>query len=187
MNIIDIKRLYKKTKAAYERRTGNKLKWFMTQQQMANGTATICTAAVIDYAEAVAQAERAAAKAEAVARSAWQEEELKAAWEAAEGLGFTFWRDNLAKMTAEYGDVDGYAKAMQAAADNRLAEARAKLAAVGSQAEETERQVEAARQMAKEPEIEAFVEAVGGSTTVEVKREGWSNLVYLRFLYTADR
>lgn len=186
MTNLEIKKLYKKTKAAFERRTGRKLTWVMNGAQMAKGTATICTAVVIDYAENVAELEQDAAEAEAEARKYWRFVERKAAAEAAEVGDWTFWRDDLAKLTSQYGDVETYVKAMQAAADKHLAEASAELDAAGSQAAETERQVEAARQMSKEPEIAAFVEAIDGSTTTEVKRDGWSNLVYLRFLYTAD-
>lgn len=186
MTNLEIKKLYKKTKAAFERRTGRKLTWVMNGAQMAKGTGTICTAAVIDYAEAVAQAERGVPKAEAAARKYWRFCELKAVEEDIEGGDWKFWRERLDDLAEEYGDVETYVEAKQAAADKRLDEARARLAEVGSQAAETERQVEAARQMAKEPEIAAFVKAIGGSTTTEVKRDGWSNLVYLRFHYKAD-
>ena len=43
MTNLEIKKLYKKTKAAFERRTGRRLTWYMSGAQMANGTATICT------------------------------------------------------------------------------------------------------------------------------------------------
>ena len=49
MKIEDIKKLYTKTKKAYEKRTGEKYTWVMNAAQQRKGTATVCTNVTVDY------------------------------------------------------------------------------------------------------------------------------------------
>lgn len=186
MTNLEIKKLYKKTKAAFERRTGRKLTWHMSGAQMAKGTATICTASVPDFAALVRSAENEVRDAEREAKKRWFFIAARAREEEADGGRNGFWREEMNLLVACYGDLNHMVETKRREAEAWLAEARAVSERVGSQAAETARRCDEARNMAEDPEIAAFVEAIGGKTTVEVKRDGWRSLVYLRFHYNAD-
>lgn len=183
MTNAEIKKLYTKTKKALEKRIGKKYTWVMNARQQQLGTATVAVAYATDSVAGVASArEWANGKAVADAIKTWKAFKKHADEEEATGGASwnpRFWRDDFAKM----GTLEEYAAEAQKRADEGLANAERFLAEHGTQAEILKHNHEYAQHLIESPEISAFLEAVGGSATIEDKTE-YGVVTYIRFHYT---
>lgn len=189
MTNTEIKKLYTKTKKAFEKRTGEKHTWVMNARQQRLGTATILVAAAYDYEEWLRKAEQAMADFE----KRWAEREADYRKRAAEearknectpgwyfGKNDYFWQevitpDHLAKSKAEM--YDGYVR--------HLEEVKANREKHGTQVQQLKKGHEYAKAFIASPEVQSFLEAIGGQAVVEDKLENGALLVYVRFHYTA--
>lgn len=183
MNNTEIKKLYTKTKKAFEKRTGDKHTWVMNAKQQRLGTATVLVAGAYDNVRSVEYAKKQAAGAAAAeAKRTWLAFKAHADEEAATGgskWNPTFWRDDFAKM----GTLDEYMAKYQQKADKALAEAEAYLAQHGPQNEQLKESHQYAKDMIAGPEIAAFLQAIGGHATIEDKHEYNNIYTYIRFHY----
>ena len=181
----EIKKLYTKTKKAFEKRTGEKHTWVMNATQQRLGTATILVACAHDTEARVESAKRKAdGAAAATAKKDWLTISAHAEEEARTGgskWNPTFWRDNM----AELGTLDEYMARYQRKADEELAEAEAYLAQHGPLHEQLKASHEYAKAFIASPEVQAFLEAIGGQATIEDKREYSRIYTYVRFHYSA--
>lgn len=187
MTATEIKKLYTKTKKAYEKRTGDKHTWVMNAKQQRLGTATVLVAGAFDNVQSVERAKaHAAGKAAAEAKKTWLSFKAHADEEAAaEAAGNAstwnprFWRDEFDKM----GTMEEYMDKYQRKADEVLKEAQAYLGKHGPQHEQLKESHEYAKGMIASPEISAFLLAIGGRATIEDKQEYSSIYTYIRFHY----
>lgn len=185
MTNTEIKKLYTKTKKALEKRTGKSYTWVMNAKQQKLGTATVCIASATDSEANVEKArEWANGKAKAHAAKEWNAFKRHADEEEATGgarWNPRFWRDDFAKM----GTLEEYVAKAQHSAEKALADTEQYLAERGTQAEIVKANNEYARQLIAGPEISAFLEAIGGSATIENVPQYSSILTYIRFHYNA--
>lgn len=184
MTNIEIKKLYTKTKKAVEKRTGDKFTWVMNARQQALGTATVCVAYAPDSVAKVASArDWANGKAVADATKTWKAFKKHSDEEEATGGSSwnpRFWRDKFAEM----GTLEEYTEAAQRKAEEILEAAERYLAERGTQSDIVRHNHEYAKQLIESPELSAFLEAIGGSATIEDKTE-YGVATYIRFHYTA--
>ena len=181
----EIKKLYTKTKKAFEKRTGEKHTWVMNAKQQRLGTATVLVAGAHDNEACVEGAKRLAdGAAAAMAKKYWLAMSARAEEEARTGgskWNPTFWRDNM----AELGTLDEYMAKYQRKADEELAKAEAYLAQHGPRHEQLKESHEYAKTFIASPEVQAFLKAIGGQASIEDKHEGSSIYTYVRFHYSA--
>lgn len=186
MTNVEIKKLYTKTKKALEKRIGKKYTWVMNARQQQLGTATVCVAYATDSVATVASARKwADGDAVADATKTWKafkkhadEEERTggSSWEP------RFWRARFEKM----GTLEEYTAEAQRKAEENLANAERFLAEAGTQVEIVARNHKYAKQLIESPEITTFLEAIGGSATIEDKTE-YGIATYIRFHYTPTK
>ena len=192
MKAAEIKKLYTKTKKAVEKKTGDKFTWVMNGRQQVLGTATVCVASSWDTVANVRNCQKRieSGKAEKEAAESWQfykrEADVEAAEEAAgvKHYNSRFWRDRFDQL----GTKEEYiAKKLEEARD-RLAKYEEALEVRGDQANQVKTAHEYARQLIASQEIQSFLNAIGGSATIEDKSEsdGFNILTYIRFHYQAD-
>jgi hypothetical protein len=184
MTNVEIKKAYTKTKKALEKRVGKKYTWVMNARQQKLGTATVCVACAMDSVANVASArEWANGKAVADATKTWKAFKRHADEEEATGGNSwnpRFWRDDFAKM----GTLEEYTAKAQHAAGESLERAERFLAEHGTQAEIVKVNNDYARQLIAGAEISAFLEAIGGTATIENVSQYSSIYTYIRFHYT---
>lgn len=185
MTNTEIKKLYTKTKKAFEKRTGEKHTWVMNSRQMQLGTATILVAGAHDNVLQVESCKRQAAGAAAAkAKKEWLAMNAYAEEEARTGgskYNPTYWRDVMTKN----GTLEEYVAKYQSKADEALAEAEAYLEQHGPRHEQLKESHEYAKAFIASPEVRAFLEAINGQATIEDKQEYNSIYTYVRFHYTA--
>ncbi len=187
MTTTEIKKLYTKTKKAVEKKTGRKFTWVMNGRQQILGTATVCVATSWDTVKNVEfiRDQIESGKAEKEARRTWRSFKRDADNEAATGGSSwdpTFWRDHLAKMGTE----DEYAAKILKREHENLTKAEETLETRGDKANQVKTAHAYARQLIASPEIQNFLEVIGGSATIEDKQEGSGVHTYIRFHYKAD-
>jgi hypothetical protein len=192
MTTTEIKKLYTKTKKAVEKKTGDKFTWVMNGRQQMLGTATVCVASSWDTVANVRTCRKRIESGDVKKKAAesWQfykrEAEVEAAEEAAGAKHYNsrFWRDKFDLMGSE---EEYIAKELKKAND-RLNEYENTLETRGDQANQVKTAHEYARQLIASQEIQSFLNAIGGSATIEDKTEndGFSILTYIRFHYKAD-
>lgn len=184
MTNAEIKKLYTKTKQAMEKRIGKKFTWVMNAKQQKLGTATVCVAYATDSAANVEKArEWVNGKAKTEATRTWTAFAQHAAEEEKTGGSSwnpRFWRDDFAKM----GTLEEYTAKKQREAEEDLEEAEQFLKEHGTQTQIVKTNTEYARQLIAGPEISAFLEAIGGSATIE-NQQRYGVETYIRFHYTA--
>lgn len=183
MTATEIKKLYTKTKKAYEKRTGDKSTWVMNARQQRLGTATVLVAGAHDNVRRFEIAkEQAAGAAAAKAQKEWLAMNAHAEEEARTGGGKwnpTFWRDTM----VELGTLDEYTNRYQRKADEELVEAEAYLKKHGGLYEQLKESHEYAKSFIASPEVSSFLQTIGGSATIEDKNEYSSIYTYVRFHY----
>ena len=184
MTTTEIKKLYTKTKKAYEKRTGEKYTWVMNAKQQRLGTATVCVDVVVDYEQILRNAEERltnfenywAEQVDDYARRAKQEarqNELHPDW------GFCdFWQ----KVMEPEHLAESKAKALEGRKRERDG-AAARLAQHGNYRHYLNTVMTTAREMIDSPELQSFLREVGGTAQVETKHEGGGEYVYIRFNY----
>lgn len=189
MTNTEIKKLYTKTKKAFEKRTGDKHTWVMNAKQQRLGTATILVAAAYDYEEWLRKAEQAMADFE----KRWAEKKndmLKRAKEEARkneltpgwyfGKNDYFWQE---RVTPEY--LTKCRADMFEMYVRHVEETKAQLEKHGTQTEQIKRGHKYAKDFIASPEVQSFLKAIGGQAIVEDKLENGAVLIYVRFHYTA--
>ena len=189
MTNTEIKKLYTKTKKAFEKRTGEKHTWVMNGRQQRLGTATILVAAAYDYEEWLRKAEQAMADFE----KRWTEKKndmLKRAKEEARkneltpgwyfGKNDYFWQE---RVTPEY--LAQSKASMFDMYTRHLEETQANLTKYGTQTEQVKKGHEYAKGFIASPELQSFLQAIGGQAVMEDKLENGAILTYVRFHYTA--
>jgi hypothetical protein len=192
MTTTEIKKLYTKTKKAVEKKTGDKFTWVMNGRQQMLGTATVCVANSWDTVANVRACRNRieSGEAEKEAAKTWRAFKRHADEEAAEEAAGVkhynprFWRDKF--------DVTGtkeeYIAEQLKKAHESLANTEKVLETRGDQANQVKTAHEYARQLIASQEIQNFLNAIGGSATIEDKQEngGYSVYTYIRFHYKAD-
>lgn len=187
MTNTEIKKLYTKTKKAFEKRTGEKHTWVMNAKQQRLGTATVMTDFIMDFEEQIARCERNLAEFDTKRWPERRDDYLKRAREEKRrNDGWTFWQE---RTTPEYLE-----KARQEMLDmftRELEEKKAQLQKYGTYTEQHERAVKHAKEMIQSPEVQDFLKAIGGQATLDIKSHGASphsyscTEVYVRFYYQA--
>ena len=187
MTNAEIKKLYTKTKKAYEKRTGDKHTWVMTAKQQRLGTATVMTDFLMDFEEQIARCEQSLAEFDTKRWPERRDDYLKRAQEEKRrNDGWTFWQE---RTTSEY--LEKARQEMLATYTRALEEKREKLQEYGTYEEQLARATLHADHMIKSPEIQNFLRAVGGRALLDLKSHGASDRsyssteVYIRFYYTA--
>lgn len=185
MTSTEIKKLYTKTKKAYEKRTGEKYTWVMNAKQQRLGTATVCVDAVVDYEQRLRNAEERLANfehywAEQVAD--YVKKAKKEAWENEHnpGWGFCdFWQ----KVMEPEHLAESKAKALEGRKRERDAVA-AKLAQHGDFSHYFDTVMTHAREMIDSPELQSFLQEIGGTARIETNaaKTGYAE-IYIRFHY----
>ena len=191
MKIEDIKKLYTKTKKAHEKRTGEKYTWVMNAAQQRKGTATVCTNVTVDYEASLEHAMAYLARFEhdwAKRVEDLMKDAKKEAWKNEHTPGWHygendyFWAE---RTTPEY---LAQAKAQELKNREEFVEnAKAYLEKYGDFATCNKRAKEQATTMLNSPEVQSFLQQIGGTAEVETKpRDGGHVLeYYIRFHYTA--
>lgn len=186
MNNTEIKKLYTKTKKAFEKRTGDKHTWVMNAKQQCLGTATVLVGYSYDIAEKLVKTKAyySAENVQARAEHSWKFYVDHAAEEEATGGGSwnpTYWRDILAR---EGSQEEMVAKAMRAA-EKAIADVQIELDKKGSFANQVKNAHEYAESFISSQEVQTFLKAIGGQAVIEDKNEGGAILTYVRFHYSA--
>ena len=197
MTNAEIKKLYTKTKKAYEKRTGDKLTWVMNARQQKLGTATIMYTMAWDYEDRLMHAKKRLESFEAdwskqmaeynkyAKEEAWKNEHTPG-WYF--GNNNTFWHDvvtNTEKIAAD--KERELAKRKEIAAEEEL-----NLSKYGKYSETMKRTIAKAQSFIAEPEVQEFITAIGGQAVVEPKENKGSDHayrcaeIYVRFYYTAQ-
>lgn len=188
MNNTEIKKLYTKTKRAFEKRTGEKHTWVMNAKQQRLGTATILVGYSYDIVEKLANTKSyySAENVQARAERSWKFYVDHATEEEATGGASwnpTYWRDIL----SENGSLEKMVAKSTQEAEERIAAVQAELDKAGSFANQLKNAHEYAKSFIASPEIQGFLQAIGGRAVVEDKNENGAILTYVRFLYTATK
>ena len=189
MTTTEIKKLYTKTKKAYEKRTGDKFTWVMNAKQQRLGTATVMTDYLMDYEEQLSRCEQRLAEFDT---KHWPERKAdyqrKAREEARRNDGWTFWQE---RTTPEY--LEKVRAEMFADFTRYRDEKVEKLQKYGTYSEQYEKAVKYAKAMIQAPEIQDFLKAIGGRATLDIKEHGAGEHsysyteVYIRFHYQATK
>lgn len=187
MAAAEIKKLYTKTKKAYEKRTGEKYTWVMNAAQQRKGTATVCVNVVCDYEARLQRAEQylidfekhwaeqVADYAKRAKKEAWQNEHTPGWWF---GKNRDFWQK---AMEPEH-LAESKAKELESRKRYREAVA-AKLEKHGNYARYYETATAKAREMIGSSEIQSFLQQIGGTAQVEAKQVYDTTEIHIRFFY----
>ena len=185
MNVTEIKKLYTKTKKAYEKRTGDKFTWVMNAKQQRLGTATVMTAYLMDYEEQLRRCEKNLADFDTVHWPARKAEHLKyAREEKRRNDGWTFWQERTTPEALEKSREEMLQQFIRYR-DDKVAELNKR----GTYSEQYERAVKYAREMIQSPEIQSFIQAIGGQAVLDIKEHNATERsylyteVYIRFHY----
>lgn len=198
MTTTEIKKLYTKTKKAYEKRTGDKFTWVMNAQQQRLGTATVMTAYVGDPEERIRRCEQNLADFDAKHWEPTKADYLKRAreeaWKNEHTPGWYFGKNDY--YWQEVTTPEHLEKSRQEMLDrftSSLAENIESLQKHGTYNERYERAVKYAKEMIKSPEVQGFLKAIGGRATLDIKEHGAGEHsysyteVYIRFHYQATK
>ena len=193
MTNTEIKKLYTKTKKAYEKRTGHKHTWVMNAKQQRLGTATILAGYPVDFGYHLRSAEEKLADIDNI----WAKQEADYHKRAREEIRRnenhpdrepdTFWQEqttpeHLAK--ARQSTVDMYVRARD--------EAIANIEKYGEWKQQYENEVKYAEEMLNSPEIQDFLKQIGGNAFLDIKDHAAGKTssryseIYIRFSYNAD-
>lgn len=187
MNTTEIKKLYTKTKKAYEKRTGKKHTWVMNAKQQRLGTATVMVDYLVDYEERIRRCEQNLAEFDTVHWPARKAEHLKLAREEKRrNDGWTFWQEHTTPEALEKSREEMLQMFISSRDD-----AVAGLKQYGTYDEQYEKAVKYAKEMSQSPEVQEFLKSIGGQVTLDVKEHGATDRhytyteVYVRFHYRA--
>lgn len=191
MTNTEIKKLYSQTKRAFEKRTGDKHTWVMNARQQKLGTATILVASAYDYERRLAamQDYYSPEKVKARTEKSWNfYRDRVAEEEAAEAAGThswnpTYWRDIL----AEKGSLEDMIAGALADGERIVGEAQTDLERNGSIADQLRRGHAYVESFIHSPEVQNFLQAIGGSAVEEHKQEHGAIYIYVRFHYLATK
>lgn len=191
MTVTEIKKLYTKTKKAYEKRTGEKYTWVMNAAQQRKGTATVCVGVVIDYVARLQSAEQHLANfekdwAERVADRAKRAKEE--AWKNEHTPGWYFGKNN------DYWQILMQPEKLAEDRERELqwrkrhaAEAAERLEKYGDYTCCYKRATDKAAEMIGSPEVQIFLQQIGGTASVEAKPVCHSTEVHIRFHYQPSK
>lgn len=188
MNTTEIKKLYTKTKKAYEKRTGNKHTWVMNAKQQRLGTATVMTDYLVDYEERIRRCEQNLAEFDTVHWPKRKAEHLQLAREEKRrNDGWTFWQEHTTPEALE--------KSRKEMLENFTSyrdDAVAGLEKYGTYDEQYKQAVKYAKEMIQSPEVQDFLKTIGGQAVLDIKEHGATERsysyteVYVRFHYRAS-
>jgi len=187
MTAAEIKKLYTKTKKAYEKRTGEKYTWVMHAAQQRKGTATVCTSIVLDYEARLQSAEKYLASfekdwAERVADYAKRAK--KEAWQNEHTPGWYFGKNNdfWQKVMQPEHLAEEKAKELQYRITHRD-EAAKNLEKYGDYTRCYKKAMAEAQEMIDSPEIQSFLQQIGGTAQIDVKQGSGYAEIHIRFHY----
>lgn len=192
MNITEIKKLYVKTKKAYEKRTGTKYTWVMNAKQQRLGTATVLAGFPVDYAPQVKRAAEALANFE----QSWAERKADYIKRAQNEIRWnqqhpdrkpdTIWQEVITP--------EGLAKAKQSHLEDLTrnhTQAVAKIEKYGRYEVYYQAELAEAQDLLNSPEVQSFLKAIGGYAELEIKEHPATDRalhhaeIYVRFHYQA--
>lgn len=183
----EIKKLYTKTKKAYEKRTGDKFTWVMNAKQQRLGTATVMTDYLMDFEEQLIRCERNLAEFDTKHWPARKADHLKKAQEEKRrNDGWTFWQEHTTPEALE-----ASRQSMLDMFTRDRDEKVARLQKHGTYSEQYDRAVKYAKEMMQSPEIQDFLTAIDGQVTLDIKPHNATDHsysyteVYVRFHYRA--
>lgn len=195
MTNAEIKKLYTKTKKAYEKRTGNKLTWVMNCRQQQLGTATILCSVAWDYDEQVRRYEKHLANFEADWAKTEANYKREAAIEARKNERTPgWWFGENRNFWQELAQPEKLAeKKAQELADRKqyLEAAKASRAKNGDYSATRTTAYNQAQELIDSPEVQSFLKTIGGEAYVDPKTVGGNKLtwahteMYVRFSYKA--
>ena len=187
MNVTEIKKLYTKTKKAYEKRTGHKHTWVMNAKQQRLGTATVMVDYLVDYEERLRRCEQNLADFDTVHWPARKAEHLELARkEKRRNDGWTFWQEHTTPEALEKSREEMLQMFISGRDDAVVG-----LNKYGTYSEQYERAVKYAKEMIQSPEVQEFLKAIGGQAVLDVKAHNATERsysyteVYVRFHYQA--
>ena len=198
MTNTEIKKLYTKTKKAYEKRTGEKFTWVMNAKQQRLGTATVMTDYLMDYEEQLARCEKNLAEFDAKHWEPRKADYLKRAreeaWKNEHTPGWYFGRNDYywqGVVTPEH--LEQSRQDMLNMFTSSRDDTIERLAKRGTYAEQYKKAVKYAEEMIQSPEIQDFLKAIGGHAVLDIKEHGATDHsysysyteVYVRFHYRA--
>ena len=197
MTNAEIKKLYTKTKKAYEKRTNDKMTWVMNAQQQRRGTATIMTGMAWDHEDRLARAKKYRESFEkdwADRMADYNKKAREEAWKNEHKPGWYFgendyyWQNivaNTEKLAASKADE-------LARREKYVMEAEADLRTYGNYSRTLQAEIERAEALIAQPELQEFLRAIGGTAVVDVKENSGSGRyvhcaeVHVRFYYSAN-
>lgn len=172
MKAADIKKLYTKTKKAYEKRTGDKSTWVMNAKQQRLGTATVLAAAAYDYEAALESAQNYLADHEKdfAERKAYNlREAKKEAWKNENTPGWYFGKNDdfwQRHSTPEY-FAQEKAEELKRRTE-RVERAKENLAKHGDFKASSKRAMQHALEMLNSPEVQSFLQQIGGTAEIQI-------------------
>lgn len=192
MNTTEIKKLYTKTKKAYEKRTGKKYTWVMNARQQRLGTATVLAGYPVDYCTRLYRAAKALSEADdrwAIREADYlnrAREEIRRNRANPNRTPDTFWQ--------EHTTPEALAESKRSFIDDLTRYRDRSVSLVekhGSWDEYYQAELKEAEELINSPEVQEFLKAIGGTASLEIKEHPNTERslrfaeMYVRFHYQA--